>query len=230
MSPLCSTSGGRRSRAGPGTKKKENAMKRIFAAAALAVLATAVLAACTTLQSNRGDWEKRTGLDHKLSRFSYIEEGKLVGLAVDLQAARYREDTPFVPIEVAVANRGLSRLTVTRESFWLIDEEGNRYSLATVGEIREGYGQVEMDQRFTNFRSVLLSRWSAYTIMPSSFFSGGGSGTGLVFDQVQLPKFSYFTDWLYFPHPATGVVGHRFELFLDARELDDPIFVKFKID
>jgi hypothetical protein len=198
--------------------------------AALIALGLVLLLGCTTLTGNRSDWEVRTGLDHRLSRFAYIEEGKLVGLAVDVQAARYREDTPFFPLEIAVANRTLHRLTVKRESFSLIDEEGNRYSLAGVREMAEGYHLVDLDKRFTDFRSVLLSRWPNFTKLPSHFYRGEGPGAGVVYDQVELPKFSYFTDWIYFPHPKTGVKGHRFELFLDTEELEDPIFVKFKVD
>ena len=35
---------------------------------------------------------------------------------------------------------------------------------------------------------------------------------------------------IYFPRPETGVLGQRFELFLDTEELEDPVFLKFKID
>jgi len=200
---------------------------RHLIAVALVLLATI---ACTTLKGNGKDWKRgEDGLDHRLSRFSYIEEGKLVGLAVDGQAARYREETPFFPLQVAVANKGLTRLTVKRESFWLIDEEGNRYPLATLGELRDAYGQVRVDRRFAeNFVGVLLSRWPNYTDMPSNLFPEEGGGIRTEF--VELHKFAWFADFLYFPHPKTGVVGHRFELWMDAEELEDPVFVKFKID
>ncbi len=46
---------------------------------------------------------------------------------------------------------------------------------------------------------------------------------------MTLPKFGYLVDFLYFPRPKTGVLNQRFELFLDAPELPDPVFVKFEI-
>jgi hypothetical protein len=34
---------------------------------------------------------------------------------------------------------------------------------------------------------------------------------------------------LYFPMPATGLLGHKFELAMTAPELTEPIFVKFEV-
>ena len=34
---------------------------------------------------------------------------------------------------------------------------------------------------------------------------------------------------LYFPMPATGLLGHKFELVMTAPELTDAIFVKFEV-
>jgi hypothetical protein len=36
-------------------------------------------------------------------------------------------------------------------------------------------------------------------------------------------------DILYFPHPKGRVPGHRFELWLRAPELQEPVFVKFRV-
>lgn len=202
-------------------------MKRL---PAVALLMLALALGCTTLRSNKTDFAQADALDKKLSRFSYIEEGKVLGFAVDVEAARYREDTPYFPLQVAVANKSMKKLTVKRESFWLVDSEGNRYSLAGVRELSENYSVVGMDKRFTEFQSVLLSRWPSFLKLPSNFFPGEGLRSGVAFDQVELPSFAYFTDMIYFPHPETGVVGQRFELFLDTEELEEPVFLKFKID
>src|SRR5437763_9975294 len=70
-------------------------------------------------------------LDFKLGPFTYLEEGKLVSLAVGSEAARYRENEKFMPLNVGFANRNAPTLTVTRESFVLQDENGKRYHLAS---------------------------------------------------------------------------------------------------
>jgi hypothetical protein len=51
----------------------------------------------------------------------------------------------------------------------------------------------------------------------------------VVIDRIQLPKFGYMLDMIYFPMPATGLRGHTFELTMTAPELTDPIFVKFEV-
>ena len=51
----------------------------------------------------------------------------------------------------------------------------------------------------------------------------------VVTDTVELPRFGYILDMLYFPAPSTGLKGHKFELSMTAPELADPIFVKFEV-
>ncbi|NIM01294.1 MAG: hypothetical protein GTN89_12530, partial [Acidobacteria bacterium] len=51
----------------------------------------------------------------------------LMTLIVDTRATRYREQSPYIPLEIAIANNGLRQIALTRESFTLIDEAGNRY-------------------------------------------------------------------------------------------------------
>ena len=63
-------------------------------------------------------------IDRTLTTHSYIEEGSLVTFVVDTRATGIRANDAFIPLEVAVANRGLKNLTITRESFQLIDEDG----------------------------------------------------------------------------------------------------------
>ena len=69
-------------------------------------------------------------LDRKLSTFAWIEDGKLVTFIVNTQPTRYREGEAYMPLEICVANRGVRNLTISRESFVLMDVEGNRYPAA----------------------------------------------------------------------------------------------------
>src|SRR5678809_1806137 len=64
------------------------------------------------------------GLDDKLSTFAWKEDGNLIALIVDTRAARYVEESSYMPLEITVANRGLKELVLTRESFTLVDETG----------------------------------------------------------------------------------------------------------
>src|SRR5437867_9807685 len=83
-------------------------------------------------------------LDFRLGPFTYLEEGKLIGLLVGAEAARYREREKYIPLAVGIANKNAPTLKLSRESFVLQDESGNRYPMATLAEISEGYGPIVM--------------------------------------------------------------------------------------
>jgi len=71
------------------------------------------------------------------------------------------------------------------------------------------------------------------TRYPSNFsptrFSSRPGESRVVIDSLELPKFGYLLDMLYFPMPATGLLGHKFELTMTAPELTESIFVKFEV-
>jgi hypothetical protein len=190
------------------------------------------VASCATRSEVRGG--KAPGLDRKLSTFAYIEEGDLVTFIVDTRSARNREQAPYMPLEIAVANRGVRQLTLTRESFTLVDQEGNRYPCAGPKELLEGYEFLDMDRSLTELNEIVFNRFAAFTAYPSSFtptrtVSANPFTSNLVRDSLTLPKFGYFIDYLYFPRPKTGVLNKRFDLFMQAPELKDPVFVKFAV-
>lgn len=171
-----------------------------------------------------------TGLDRKLGTFSFIEEGDLVSFIVNARATRYREEDAFFPLEICVANRGLKNLTLTRESFILIDEEGNRYHVVPPRDLIESYRFLDLDRELAELEGIVFNRFAAFTRYFSNFSPtrlGRANASTVVKDRVTLPRFGYFIDFVYFPRPQTGVKEHRFELHMEAPELPHPIFVKF---
>ncbi len=186
---------------------------------------------CVTRQPMVGVEAK--GADRKLSTFVYIEEGKIGTLLVGTRAARYRRDQAYVPLEISVANRGLPQMSLTRESFTLVDDRGNRYPCAAPTELLESYEFLDLDRRLQEIQGIVATRFSAYTRYPSQFspvrqgaLAPGASS--LVRDAVYLPRFGYFVDMLYFPMPEGGIdPGRRFELHLAAPELENPLYCTF---
>lgn len=188
-------------------------------------------ASCATRQPMTG--QVAADVDRKLSTFAYIEEGKLATFIVGTRPTRYRDNAPYVPIEIAIANRGVRQLSLTRESFTLADENGNRYPCASPKELLANYDFLDLDRNLTELSEIVFNRFGAMTGYPSKFsptreWSRIGEST-VVTDDVQLPKFGYLLDMLYFPMPSTGLLGHKFELTMTAPELTDPIFVKFEV-
>jgi hypothetical protein len=170
-----------------------------------------------------------TGLDRKLSTFAWIEHGDLVTFIVNTKSSRYRDEAPYVPVEIAVSNNGLKKLFLTRESFTLVDENGDRYPVATPRELIEGYEYLDFDRRLAEIESIVFNRFATYTRYGSNF-SPTRASTRIVRDTVSLPRFGYMIDFIYFPRPSSGVLGKKFELFMDSPDLPDPVFVKFQVE
>lgn len=200
---------------------------------ALALLAVGVGLGCA---GAFGGLPQEEGLHPRLTRFAYLEEGDLVSLAVDTEAARRRADREFIPLAVGVANIGLDRLVITRESFTLVDDEGNRYAMAGIREVRRSQPNTEYDFKLTSqFRGVYLNRFEVWPRMPAVFFPFPSldppfRGRGVARDRVELSKKTWMEDLLYFPHPEGDLLGRRYELQLDTEQLERPIFVKFAIE
>jgi len=190
---------------------------------ALALLAPACIIGGSTRRTQRpGE------LDYKLGPFTYMEEGKLVSLAVGTEATKEREKEKYIPLHFAFANRGAPTLTLRRESFILQDENGKRYPLASLQEVNSTYGPSLMDRQFTTTFYMFRSRLETFEILQSNFFPERAGG-GIVIDKVELPRFYYILDLLYFPHPDDQVVGRRFELHVKPSGVEDEFFVKFLV-
>jgi hypothetical protein len=191
----------------------------------------ALAASCATRQPMTG--QVAPNVDPKLSTFAYIEDGKLATLIVGTRPTRYRDKDAYVPVEIAVANRGVRQLSLTRESFTLADENGNRYPCASPKELLANYEFLDLDRNLAELEQIVFNRFGAMTEYPSKFSPtlrpDRIGETMVVADTVELPKFGYFLDMIYFPKPTTGLLGHRFELTMTAPELTDPIFVKFEV-
>lgn len=175
------------------------------------------------------------GLNPRLTRFAYLEEGKLVTLAADTEALRNRDKQKVIPVAIVIANNGLPRLTLTRESLTLIDDQGRRYALASVPEGRKIGALAVHDYRLSEyFFGVLSNRFTAHTFLRTVFFpipvtERGFEQRGLLQEYTELPKQSWTYDIVYFPHPEGSILGRKFELWLNTKELEQPVFVKFAV-
>ena len=203
--------------------------KGFYCLLALAIAVGSV--ACLGRTEIRG--VETTGLDRKLSTFAFIEEGDIVSFIVSTRATRNREKSAFIPLEVCVANRGLKTLTLTRESFILFDEQGNRYHSASPRDLMEAYNFLDQDRGLGDLPEIVFNRFAVFNRYPSSFsptrMRGRRFGSGTVRDRVSLPRFGFMIDFIYFPMPTTGLLDHKFELHLEAEELPHTIFVKFMV-
>jgi hypothetical protein len=213
------------------SRGKETTMNsRLAALGGATGLIALVLAGAACLESPqvRRNPKKYEGLDRRLDAFTYVEEGKLVALAVGTQATRYREEEAYIPLAVGIANKGVPVIKINRESFLLYDDTGKRFPMAPFGEINERYHRTQTDRNFTTFFEIWNGKFPAFSPVDSSFFPVRTSG--VVFDRLELPKFHYASEYLYFPRPEGKLLGRRYELHMEAEGLPDPVFVKFLVD
>ena len=188
-------------------------------------VATLSVASLLVVQGCAGP-KRDPDVDFKLTNTAYMEDGDLVAFVVSVRAALQRENRPYVPFQIAVVNKDLTGLTINREYFELIDENGNRYAPVGFEELRKDYGNIDLDKRLGDLEGVIRGKYQSYEQQPSTLTASFDRPTLLV---TKLPRFSYLVDWLYFPMPEGGIKGRRFELFLNAPELPDPVFVKFRV-
>ncbi len=194
------------------------------------LLLVALAGSCATRRPLRG--QQVSGFDKKLSTYAYMESGELVTLIVGTRPARDRDGGSYMPLEIAIANHGMRRLALTLESFTLLDGDGKRYPAASPRELLQGYDMLDFDRNLAEIEGITFNRFGAMARYPSNFtptrvITAGRSN--LVQHYVGLPRHGYIIDFIYFPTPATGILNQPFELFVDSRDLAEPVFVSFEV-
>ena len=164
----------------------------------------------------------------KLSPFNFKDEGSLILLIVGTEAAQYNVKEKYFPLFMTVANKGAPTLHVTRESFAFEDSLGRRYSPLPLAVIQEEYHRGEFDRRmFRQNFSFTGTSVDRYTPFSSNFYPS--ITRGVVHDNLELPRFGYISDLLYFPIPEQGLAGGPFRLYFKTPELTDEVLVTFEI-
>ncbi|MDQ7005959.1 MAG: hypothetical protein Q9Q40_01880 [Acidobacteriota bacterium] len=177
----------------------------------------------------RGILPREEGLHPRLTPFTYLEEGRLIAFAVDTEAARQREKDLLIPFGIGVTNLGLKSLSLSRESFTLIDDAGRRYGMVSLQEMRAAVVAPDFDVKVSrDFFGIWKTRNRPWPRVASSFFPLARSRR-LVQDRVQLHRHAWMSDLVYFSHPEGRLVGRVYEMWIDAPELPEPTFVKFRI-
>jgi len=163
--------------------------------------------------------------DPKLARSTYIEEGRLVALVVSTKPMRYRLKRSFIPLEIAVVNKGLPSLSLTPESFTLVDGQGRRYPVVSARELTREYGSTDVDRRLAEAAPFVRQRFATYRRVPSNMTPGFDAP--IARERPFIPRFGYILDFIYFPRPDGNLVDAPLELVVQAPELPEPVFVRF---
>jgi hypothetical protein len=159
---------------------------------------------------------------------TYKERVGPMTLLVGSFPAALASEERFIPLQVAVGIRGKDpHLTVSPESFTLIDQDGAAYPLAS-------YREVTANQWLTDYVRQIDAAYPLVTgeqfanseRLQSRFFPPLGSRPRI--ERVHLVRSSYFEDLIYFPRPDLGLRG-VLTLRFQADGMAEPIDVRFEI-
>jgi len=166
-------------------------------------------------------------LSPTLAQSTFIEEGTQLAIVVSTRPTRYRLDRTYLPFEVAIVNKGVPELALTRESFTLVDSGGHQYPAVGPDELAKGYGNTDVDRNYAIALPFIRTRFAEYRRMPSNFTPNFNAPISL--DKVLLTRFSYVYDFLYFPRPSEDLLKKPLELVVRSASLSDTHFVRFEL-
>jgi hypothetical protein len=205
-----------------GADGKEPSVTRAFATAILLPL---VLAGCVVTK-NPGAPPGSTS--PKLALSTYYEEGTQLAIIVGTRPAVIRKNGPFLPIEVAVVNKGVPGVTLSRESFVMVDRQGRSFPVVSPDELKKSYGSRDLDRRLTELPDMVPRKYPAPYVYERSNFTPSFAD-GIERNLVTLGRFNYLVDTVYFPNPGVEEDGGPYDLLVRVPELPDRFVVSFSI-
>ena len=189
----------------------------------VAMLGTWLVLAAGTAVADPKDTSERYGAQ------TYRERVGGVTVLADTFLASRSEGSAYVPFAVAVGLAlGTRGATITRESFTLIDADGNRVAAAGAMEIRDRYGRAGFDASLMRVQRMTVGQQFSGDIEVASRFYGGTKELGLVQDRVHLSPSTWFRDIVYFPRPPAGLEG-ILTLRIEGGGLETPVDVRFRV-
>ncbi len=126
-----------------------------------------------------------------------------------------RTNEPYLPIAVAVENKGVKSVSLDRSSFFLTDLDGIVYLMPTVKEQRKNYSKTVIDYRMVSYAGIPWEGWRwNRRLEPANFFPNLRASSGnTTKDRVTLRQRHAMVDLLYFERPRNLSMNRPF--FLD---------------
>ncbi len=108
----------------------------------------------------------------------------------------------MIPLEIAVANKGLQRLTVGLDGITLRDRAGHAWAAATLAESLGRSLRSEFDRSLmpVDFREVVRLRFSATRPVPANY--GLRPGDHVMTRTAEMTRNTWMYAQVWFPIPA----------------------------
>jgi len=142
---------------------------------------------------------------------------------VGLTRQRFAED--YLPMVVMVTNYSNEPVVFDRDSFRLIGNDGNRYPMPSLKELRKGYKRLGLDARAVSGTGIPWEVWARERrLAESNFFPNlSRNRRALVIDEVTLMSGYALIDVLYFAKPSGFAPGQPIILEVQAVGWETPI-------
>lgn len=159
-------------------------------------------------------------------------EDEHIIVSVDTELARLRTEEMFFPLSIKIANKRLRSLTLTRESFILIDASRTPYYMPDIKELQKNYDKLTPDSRYRSqtglLRDQMPTSFTHYRRADSNFFPNTAGGARVI-DEVYVRQRGFMEDVIYFPMPPDGIDGKVLIFRIDAEELEVPADIAFSV-
>ena len=131
-----------------------------------------------------------------------------------------RRTEAYLPIVVAVENKGTKPVTLDRSSFWLTDLDEIVYVMPTVKEQRKNYDKIVMDYRMISYAGIPWEgwRWNRRLELANFFPNLQARAGNTIMDRVTLRNRHAMVDLLYFERPRDMDLNRPFFLEIHAKK------------
>ena len=131
-----------------------------------------------------------------------------------------RRTEAYLPIVVAVENKGTKPVTLDRSSFWLTDLDEIVYVMPTVKEQRKNYDKTVMDYRMISYAGIPWEgwRWNRRLELANFFPNLQVRAGNTIMDRVTLRRRHAMVDLLYFERPRDMELNRPFFLEIHPKK------------
>lgn len=170
----------------------------------------------------------------ELSSFAMVAQKGDVSLVADGEAARLRGDMKYIPLRVYLGLQGKGKIFAERSFFTLTDPKGSKHPMASIEEVTKDYGPTLISNDYLYFRKQAVLNYGTHFNACQKFgkvaFFPNPAGPRVLFDQVELPAYTYFSAIMYFAN-AGPMDGNYTLSWSDPKtntSLDVPFTIKWE--
>lgn len=161
------------------------------------------------------------GAPNKISAYGFVGRSGDTTLIADVDMARYRGGEKYIPVLIWLGHTEAKTLHADRSSFTLTDPKGNVQPLASVEALRSGYGPSLISNDYAYYGRTPdygSDSFLSCTYIPRvAFFANPSGPPNVTYDQVELPRQTFFRTLLYFPNPEGKAEGTYTLSYSDAK-------------